>query len=86
MAKISKKTINNLREFMDRGCDYAGTQEIVNELMDKTLRDMGVEVIQADDVALIDWDEETIGTLDDFANLFWDNAVKCILNVIETEE
>lgn len=25
MAKISKKTIESLREFLDRGCDYAGT-------------------------------------------------------------
>lgn len=86
MAKISKKTIENLREFMNRGCEYSGTQEVVNDLMNESLRKMGAKIIQADDVALIDWDDETIGTLDDFANTFWDNAVEKILNVLETEE
>lgn len=86
MAKISKKTIENLREFMNRGCEYSGTQEVVNDLMNESLREIGAKIIQADDVALIDWDDETIGTLDDFANTFWDNAVEKILNVLETEE
>lgn len=86
MSKISKKTINNLREFMNRGCEYSGTQEVVNDLMNESLREIGVEKIQADDVALIDWDDETIGTLDIFANTFWDKAVEKILNVLETEE
>ena len=86
MGKISKKTIENLREFMNRGCEYSGTQETVNELMNESLRKMGEEIIQADDVTLIDWNEETIGMLDDFANIFWDKAVEKILNVLETEE
>lgn len=86
MGKISKKTIENLREFMNRGCEYSGTQEIVNDLMNESLRKMGAEIIQADDVGLIDWDDETIGTLDDFTNIFWDKAVEKILNVLETEE
>ncbi len=85
MAKISKKTINNLREFMSRGCEYSGTQEIVNDLMNKSLRKMGAKVIEADDVSLIDWDDDTIGTLDDFANIFWDKAVESFLNVLATE-
>lgn len=41
MAKISKKTINNLKEFMNRGCEYSGTQDIVNGLMDESLKEMG---------------------------------------------
>ena len=71
---------------MNRGCEYSGTQETVNELMNESLRKMGEEIIQADDVTLIDWNEETIGMLDDFANIFWDKAVEKILNVLETEE
>ncbi len=85
MAKISKNTINNLREFMSRGCKYSGTQEIVNDLMNESLREMGAKVIEADDVSLIDWDDDTIGTLDDFANIFWDKAVESFLNVLATE-
>lgn len=86
MGRISKKTISNIREFVNRGCEYSGTQEIVDDLMDKSLREMGAKVIQADDVVLVDWDEDPIGTLDIFANIFWDKAVECILNVLETEE
>ena len=86
MAKISKKTIDSLEEFMDRGCEYSGTQDIVNDLMDESLREMGAKIIQADDVTLTDWDEDTIGMLDDFANIFWDKAVEKILNVLKTEE
>ena len=86
MAKISKKTINNLKEFLNRGCEYGGTQDIVNDLMNESLREMGAEVIEADEVTLIDWDEDTIGTLEDFANIFWDKAVEDIMNVLETEE
>lgn len=39
MAKISKKTIESLREFLDRGCDYAGTQETVTEIANEALRE-----------------------------------------------
>lgn len=85
MAKISKKTIESLREFLNRGCEHGATQDIVNDLMNKSLRDMGTEIIQADDVALLDWDGDTIGTLDTFANIFWDKVVEDILNVLETE-
>lgn len=43
MAKISKKTINNLREFLSRGCDYAGTQEQVDEITTEILRGLKSE-------------------------------------------
>lgn len=36
MAKISKTTIKNIKEFMNMGCDYAGTQEFVDDLVTKT--------------------------------------------------
>ena len=43
MAKISGETIDNLKEFMSRGCDYAGTQEVVNDLVHKVLKEIGTE-------------------------------------------
>lgn len=73
MAKISAETIENLREFMDRECDYAGTQEVVNDLVYETLREL-----------LFDGDDQFI-SIEEFANLFWDKTVECILNVLETE-
>lgn len=86
MAKIPKKTIENLREFLNRGCDYAGTQETVKELADKTLEQCGCEVCQSDDAMIVDWDDKPICTVDEFANIFWDKAVEDILNVLSTEE
>ena len=85
MAKISKKTINNLREFLDRGCDYAGTQEIVDDLVHETLEAIGTEYPYGDEISLFDGDDQ-FSSVEEFANLFWDKAVECILNVIATEE
>ena len=30
MAKISKKTMENLEDILNRGCDYAATQEVIS--------------------------------------------------------
>lgn len=85
MAKISKKTINNLREFMSRGCEYSGTQEIVDDLVHTTLKEIGTEYPYGDEITLFDGDDQ-FSSVEEFANLFWDKAVEKILNVLETEE
>lgn len=85
MAKIPKKTIEKLREFMDRGCDYAGTQEIVDGLVHDTLKEIGTEYPYGDDISLFDGDDQ-FSSVEEFANLFWDKVVECILNVLATEE
>lgn len=86
MAKIPKKTIENLREFLNRGCDYAGTQETVKMLADEALKECGCEICQSDDATIIDWDDDTICAVDEFANKFWDKAVEAFMNVLSTEE
>lgn len=86
MTKISDETIDNLREFMDRGCDYAGTQEVVDDLVGEALREMGSRYSYGEDTSLIDLEDHYIGNVSDFANLFWDKSVEAILNVIETED
>lgn len=84
MAKISKKKIEELREFLSRGCDYAGTQETVDEIKAEVLEEMGCEY-SADEVGL-EWGTKVYGVVDDFADIFWDKAVEKILNVLSTEE
>lgn len=84
MAKISEETIENLREFMSRGCDYAGTQEVVNDLVYETLKELGTEYPYGDEISLFDGDDQ-FSSVEEFANLFWDKAVGCILNVLQTE-
>lgn len=85
MAKISKKIIDNLREFMDRGCEYAGTQDVVNDITTEILSDLGSIYPYSDEIGLIDADGE-FNTIDNFANMFWDKAVIAFLNVLATEE
>ena len=84
MAKISKKTINNLREFLSRGCEYTGTQEQVDEITTEILRVLKSKSY-GDEVALVDDDGE-FSTVEEFANMFWDIAVERILNVLETKD
>lgn len=84
MGKISKKTINNLKEFMDRGCEYSGTQEVVDDLVHETLEEIGTEYPYGDEVNLYDGDDP-FSSVEEFANIFWDKAVEKILHVLETE-
>ena len=84
MSKISKKTISDLEEFFDRGCDYSGTQEIVDGLVHETLKEIGTEYPHGDEISLFDGDEQ-FGTVEEFANIFWDKSIEKILNVLRTE-
>lgn len=63
---------------MNRGCDYAATQEVVTEIANEALKESGCELCQ--------WDGDEVCNVEDFANIFWDKAVEKILNVLATEE
>ena len=75
MAKISKKTIEELEDILNRGCDYADTQTVVTEYANEALKESGCELCQCDDAMVVDWDEDTVCTVEEFANIFWDKAV-----------
>ena len=85
MAKISTETIENLKEFMNRGNGYSGTQEIVDDLAYETIEELGLMRPSLDEIGLTDGYNE-FATVGDFVNLFWDKAIEKILNVLETEE
>lgn len=82
MAKIPAETIHNLEEFMDRGCEYSGTQEIVDDLVTESLQELGTEYPFGDEISLFDGDDH-FSTVKDFADIFWDKAVEKILNVLK---
>lgn len=84
--KISKKTIEELEDILNRGCDYADTQTVVTEYANEALKESGCELCQCDDAMVVDWDEDTVCTVEEFANIFWDKAVEGILNVLKTQE
>lgn len=77
--------IESMRKFLDRGCKYAGTQEVVMEIANEALRERGCELCQCDDASVCDWDGDEVCTVEDFANIFWGKAVEKILNVLATE-
>lgn len=87
MGKMSKKDMEELREMCSLGCDYSGTEETVQELVYDTLKVLnhGEEQMSADEVGLMDFDNNEFGTLDDFVRIFWEKAVESILNVVETQ-
>ncbi len=85
MSKLSKKDIEELREFLLRGCEYAGTQETVTEIANETLKEFDCRLCQCDDAYVMDWDDDEVCTLDDYVNKFWDKAVEKILNIAETQ-
>lgn len=80
---LPRKKLERIGMFLSRGCEYAGTQETVNEIKAEVLDGMGFGY-PADEVGL-EWDGQPIGTLDDFADDFWDRAVERFLNVLSTE-
>lgn len=85
MSKIPNETIRSLQDIMSRGCDYAATQEVVNDIVHEILKELGTEYPYGDEISLFDGDD-CFSSVEEFANLFWDKAVECILNVIKTEE
>lgn len=42
---------------MNRGCDYAGTQEIVDDLVYETLKEIGTAYPYGDEITLFDGDD-----------------------------
>lgn len=85
MSKIPDGAVSNIKDILSRGCDYAGTQEIVNEMVEETLSECGIEIFGADCIGLNDG-EKDFETLDVFVNIFWDKATEAIMNVVESEE
>lgn len=83
--KLSKQTIQELREFLDRGCEYSGTQEILNDTVTDILNNLGSELISADEIGLTDGSVE-VAVLQDFVDELWDRIVPMFLNVLETQE
>ena len=88
MGKLSKKDIEEMREFCSLGCEYSGTEEVVSEIVYETLESMdksGMKTVMrtADEIGLVDGKE--FATLDDFVRIFCEKAVEKILDIVETQ-
>ena len=84
MKAISRQTLEHIEEFLSRGCEYAGTQEVVDELVSDILMSHGINSC-TDEIILDDGNVNKL-VLEDFVNEFWDAAMKMVMNVLVTEE
>lgn len=83
---IRKNNLEEIRDFLDRGCEFAGTQQIVDDIAADILFEMGAEYPFPDEIILNDGDDSDLGVLSDFAEKFWDKSVDMIMNVLESFE
>lgn len=44
MSKLSEKDMEELKDILSLGCDYADTKTVVHETADETLADMGLDL------------------------------------------
>ncbi len=84
MGRLSEKDMEELREFLSLGCDYADTKTVVHETADKTLADMGIE-LGIECMLITDGEFEGSVALEEFVDMFYSNIVQNILNVVSTQ-
>ncbi len=75
---------NELREGISRGCDYAGTQEVVHEAFLECIHDIGCEG-DWDEMTAIDLNDKEI-VLQDLMERFYDKVARNIVNYAKTCE
>lgn len=85
MAKLTEKDMEEIKDILSLGCDYADTKTVVHETADDTLRDMGID-LDIECMLVVDGEyEDSIG-LDEFVDKFYSNMIEKILNVVATQE
>lgn len=85
MAKLTEKDMEEIKDILSLGCEYADTKTVVHETADDTLRDMGID-LGIECMLVVDGEyEDSIG-LDEFVDKFYSNMIEKILNVVATQE
>lgn len=84
MAKIGKKTLEEIEDILSRGCNYADTQEVVHATFLETLDELG---------GVGDWDEMAVEDLEgqmcvlqSLFELFYDKTIEKVMNILRTQE
>ena len=82
MSKLSEKDMEELRDILSLGCDYADTKTVVHETADETLAVMGFDLgIEC----MIITDGEFEGSVEEFVDKFYSEMIEKVLNVISTQ-
>ena len=82
--ELKDKDFEEIREFLSRGNEYAGTQEVINDVVADILNNLESDLTEADEIGLTNGTCE-FSTLQDFVNEFWDRSIDLFMNVLETQ-
>ncbi|MCI7129621.1 MAG: hypothetical protein MSA09_03485 [Lachnospiraceae bacterium] len=84
MAQIGEKTLEEIEEILDRGCEYADTQEVVHETFLATIDELG-GVGDWDEMAAEDL-EGNMCVLQEMFEMFYDKTIENVMNILRTQE
>ena len=87
--KIPQETIDSIKDFIDIGNDYAGTEEHLKDLVAEVLTDNKFSYPYADELEVVDYFGGEITehmSLEQFVYELYDKIVEGFINVLETEE
>lgn len=82
MAKLSKKDMEELKEFLSLGCDYSGTKDTMVEVANETLKEFGMD-LDIDCMGITDGDKEI--SLDNYLEKIYEKMIEKVLNVVWTQ-
>ena len=82
---MSEKDMEELRNILSLGCDYADTKTVVHETADETLAVMGFD-LGIDCMIITDGEFEGSVPLEEFVDKFYSKMIEKVLNVISTQD
>ena len=84
MSKLSEKDMEELKDILSLGCDYADTKSVVHETADETLADMGFD-LGIECMLITDGEYEGSVELEEFVDKFYSKMIEKVLNVVSTQ-
>ena len=84
MSKLSEKDMEELRDILSLGCDYADTKTVVHETADEILADMGLD-LGIECMLITDGEFEGSVSLEEFVYKFYSKMIEKILNIVFTQ-
>ena len=84
MAKLSQTDMEELKDILSLGCDYADTKTVIHEVADKTHQELGVD-LGIECMLITDGEYEGDIGLEKFVDKFYLNVIQNVLNVVATQ-
>ena len=84
MAKLSQTDMEELKDILSLGCDYADTKTVIHEVADKTLQELGAD-LGIECMLITDGEYKGDIGLEKFVDKFYSNVIQNVLNVVATQ-